>query len=93
MELSYISFVEVGLLTALTAIQFRAEPGTVLMRRFSAAASLRLTRGFQLDLAIALNGVPAKIQPHWLFQPSRGFVETSDDVTEGTFSNTPDSRI
>jgi hypothetical protein len=28
------SFVQVDLLTALTAIQFRAEPGTILTRRF-----------------------------------------------------------
>ena len=37
-------FVQVGLLTALTAIQFRAEPGTILTRRLK-AASLRLTQG------------------------------------------------
>src|ERR1700726_1282925 len=35
-------FVQAGLLTALTAIQFRAEPGTALR---GAAASLRLTQG------------------------------------------------
>ena len=34
----------------LTAIQFRAEPGIILTRRFEEAASLRLTRGIQLDL-------------------------------------------
>jgi len=32
-------------LIVLTAIQFRAEPGTVLTRRFRTATSLRLTRG------------------------------------------------
>jgi len=30
----------------LTAIQFRAEPGTILTRRFEEATSLRLTRGY-----------------------------------------------
>ena len=59
--------VELGL----TAIQFRAEPGTILTRRFEEAASLRLTRGLQLDLEIALNGVSAKIQPLRLIQPCR----------------------
>ena len=36
-ELSYFLFhffVEVGLLNVLTAIQFRVEPGTILVRRF-----------------------------------------------------------
>ena len=33
--------------------------------------SLRLTRGLQLDLEIALNDVSAKIQPHGLLQPGR----------------------
>jgi hypothetical protein len=47
----------------LTAIQFRAELGTILARGFGTAASLRLTLGFQLDLEIALGGVSAKIQP------------------------------
>src|SRR5436309_1394096 len=32
-------------LIALTAIQFRAEPGSILTRRFEEATSLRLTRG------------------------------------------------
>ena len=57
------------------------------------AASLRLTRGLQLDLEIALNGVSVSIQPHRAFYPGRRCVETSDDVIEGTFSSTPDSRI
>src|SRR5205823_467888 len=38
--------------------------------------------GLQLDLEIALSGVPAKVQPHGFFQPCRRCVETSDDVTE-----------
>src|SRR6266566_6446624 len=40
-------------------------------RLLSESDSLRLTRGFQLDLEIALNGVSAKIQPHGLLQPGR----------------------
>ncbi len=34
-----------NLLIVLTAIQFRAEPETILARRFEEAASLQLTRG------------------------------------------------
>jgi len=44
-----------------------------------------------LDLEIALNGVSAKIQPHGLLQPARRCVETSDDVTEETFTMIRDS--
>ena len=36
--------------------------------------------GLQLDLEIALSGVPAKVQPHGLLQPGRRCVETSGDV-------------
>src|SRR5438046_8928393 len=42
--------------------------------------------GLQLDLAIALSGVSAKIQPLGLIQPRRRCVETSDDVTEELFT-------
>ena len=42
-ELSYFLFP--FLLTALTAIQFRAELRTIFTRRFGTAVSLRLTRG------------------------------------------------
>ena len=83
----------VSLFFALTAIQFRAEPGSLLTRRFEEAASLRLTRGLQLDLEIALNGVSAKIQPPPAFQPGRRCVETSGHVIEDDFTSTPDSRI
>jgi hypothetical protein len=59
--LSYFLFsfvVEAGLLIAFT--QFRADPGTTTPRGFfQEAASLRLTREFQLDLEIALSGGPA----------------------------------
>ena len=56
-------FVEAGLLIVLTAIQFRAEPGTILTRRFGTAALTSADSGLQLNLEIALNGVSAKIQP------------------------------
>ncbi len=49
--------------------------------------------GLQLNLEIALHGVPAKVQPLRLIQPSRRCVETSDDVTKGDFTSTPGSRI
>src|SRR5205823_8137930 len=62
------------------------EPGTIVTRRFGTATSLRLTRGLQLDLEIALNGVSAKIQPLRLIQPCRRKVETSDDVIEEAFT-------
>jgi hypothetical protein len=52
----------VGLLTALTAIQFRPESGTVLGETLSRSDSLRADSGFQLDLEIALSGFPAKVQ-------------------------------
>ena len=45
-------------------MQFHAEPGIILAMRFGIAASLWLTRGFSLDLGIALNGVSAKVQPY-----------------------------
>src|SRR6266480_7210792 len=57
------------------------------------AASLRLTRGLQLDLEIALSSVPAKVQPHELLQPGRRCVETSDNVIKDDFTSTPDSCI
>jgi hypothetical protein len=41
------------LLIVLLAIQFRAERGIILKRRFEEAASLQLTRALQLDLEIA----------------------------------------
>jgi len=61
--------------TALTAIQFRGEPGalflhfTVLVREWVNEVSA--DSGLQLDLEIALNGVSTKIQTHGLFQPGR----------------------
>jgi hypothetical protein len=35
---------------------------------------------FQLNLEIALSGVPAKDQPHGFLQPGQRCVETSGDV-------------
>jgi len=58
-------------LTALTAIQFRAEPGgivlhlTILLRELVDEVSA--DSGLQLDLEIALSGVSAKVQPHEYF--------------------------
>src|SRR5436190_11487376 len=48
--------------------------------------------GLQLDLEIALSGVPAKVQPLRLLQPCRRCVETSDDVTED-FLRDPRHRV
>jgi hypothetical protein len=45
-------FVQVGLLTALTAIQFRAEPGTILTRRLNSGLT-SADSGLQLVLEIA----------------------------------------
>jgi hypothetical protein len=55
-ELSFLLisfFVPSGLLTALTAIQFRAEPGTTLTRRFGISGLISADSGLQLDLEIA----------------------------------------
>jgi hypothetical protein len=69
--------VQVGLVTALTGIRFRAEPRTTHTRRFEQ----RLTSadsGLQLDLEIALSG----------FSSPKAFgVETSGDVIEGVFTS------
>jgi hypothetical protein len=60
-----------GLLTAFAAIQFRAEPGgmllhlTILLRKLVDEVSA--DSGLQLNLEIALSGVSAKMQPHELF--------------------------
>jgi hypothetical protein len=68
-----VSF-RIGLLAAFTAIQFRAEPGiiflhlTILLREL--ADEVSADSGLQLDLEIALSGVPAKVQPHGLFIPA-----------------------
>jgi Chaperone of endosialidase len=43
----------------------------ILTRRFEIAASLRLTRGSNWDLEIALGGVSAKVQPHGFFSPAK----------------------
>ena len=42
------------------------------MRRFEQVASLRLTRGTSWIWEIALNGVPAKVQPLRLFSRAEG---------------------
>ena len=50
--------------------------------------------GLQLNLEIALGGASAKVKPpNRLFRTGRKCVETSDDVIEGDFTITPDSRI
>jgi hypothetical protein len=72
-ELSYFLFsffIEAGLLIGLTAIQFRAEPGTILTKRFWKSGLTSADSGLQLDLEIALSGVSAKIQPHGFFSPA-----------------------
>ena len=74
-------------------IPFRAEPGTILTRRRSEERLTSADSGLQLDLEIALSGVPAKVQPHGLLQPGRRCVETSDDVIEDNFTTLPGSRI
>jgi hypothetical protein len=52
----------VGLLTALTAIQFRGEPGTVPREAHQEVLPHFGRLGLQLDLEIALGVVPAKAQ-------------------------------
>ena len=47
----------------LTAIRFRAEPGSILDETPKKRVSLRLTCRSQLVLEIALNDVSAKIRP------------------------------
>jgi len=50
--------------------------------------------GLQLNLEIALSGASAKVKPlNRFFRTGRKCVETSDDVIEDDFINTPDSRI
>ena len=44
-------------------MQFHAEPGIILARRFGIAASLRLTQGCSWIWEIALGGVSAKVKP------------------------------
>ena len=43
-------------------MQFHAEPGIILARRFGIAASLRLTQGCSWIWEIALGGVSAKVK-------------------------------
>jgi hypothetical protein len=86
-----IFFVYVGLLTALTAIQLRVEPGTISRGASKKCDLTSADSGFQLDLEIALSGFPAEVQPHELFQPCRRFVETSSDVIENVFTNARDN--
>jgi len=56
---------------ALTAIQFRAEPGAVFLhvtiRIRKLVDEVSADSGLQLDLEIALSVVSAKVQPHELF--------------------------
>jgi hypothetical protein len=69
-------------LTALTAIQFRSDQEPSLRGASKKFGLTSADSGLQLDLEIALSGVPAKIQPHGLLQPSQGCVETSGDEIE-----------
>ena len=67
MFLIFLFWLRLNCSTALTAIQFCAELGTILTRCFeqrphSADSELKL------DLEIALSGVPANVQPHELLQ-------------------------
>jgi hypothetical protein len=55
-------FFEVGLLIVLTAIQFRAEPGTNPHEALLNNSLTSADSGLQFDLEIALSGVSAKIQ-------------------------------
>jgi hypothetical protein len=70
----------------LTAIQFRAEPGTILTRRFEQRLTLA-DSGLQLDPEIALGGIPTKDQPHGLLQLGQRGVETSGDVIDHSFAS------
>jgi hypothetical protein len=56
-------FAEVGLLTALTAIQFRVETRSHPHEALWNGDLTSADSGLQLDLEIALGGVSAKIQP------------------------------
>ncbi len=56
------------------------------MRLPKGSPYFRLTRGLQLDLEIALSGVPAKIQPLGLSRSGRRCVETSGDVIKSAFT-------
>jgi len=58
---------------------------SILLVVFSLLGAFR----FQLNLEMALGGVPAKVQPHGLLQPGRRYVETSGDVIEDNFSALP----
>src|SRR6266480_3551209 len=75
------------LLTALTPIQFRAEPGTILTRRFEQRPHFA-DSGLQLDLGDrvkrCLSEDPASAEDS---------SKLSDDVIEDEFTSTPDSRI
>ena len=56
---------------------------SILLVVFSLLGAFR----FQLNLEMALGGVPAKVQPHGLLQPGRRYVETSDDVIKEALHN------
>src|SRR3954464_11832796 len=64
-------FIKAGFQIGLTVLQFHAQPGIILPRRFGIAASLRLTRGSSWIWEIALNGVSVKIQPRGFIEPWR----------------------
>jgi hypothetical protein len=67
-------------------MQFHAQPGIILARRFGIAASLRLTRGSNWTWGIALNGVSAKIQPRGFFSRAEDKLKLSDDEIEKAFT-------
>jgi hypothetical protein len=56
-------FVETGLLIVLIAIQFRAEAGTILTRRFGRSLLTSADSGSSWIWGIALTGVSANVQP------------------------------
>jgi len=71
LELGQLIFVFIFVQAAFgfNSIQFRTEPGTI-SRDASVTGDSQVDSELQLDLEIALSGVPAKVQPHGLAKPS-----------------------
>ena len=71
-------------------MQFHAEPGIILARRFGIAASLRLTQGCSWIWEIALGGVSAKVKPlNRSLSPAEKYVGTSGDEIKLTLTVLP----
>src|SRR5882762_1277332 len=67
----FIFLFRLGLLTALTAIKFPAEPGTILTRRALKSGLTSADSRLQLDLEIALTGNPQRrSSPTSFFSPA-----------------------